>query len=100
MFARVIRRVKRKGGKAPASLARASATLALARTSVGALDRPSPVPGVDDAAIQDIKQAVKDAEGYLDAEDQQRLDDQIDAVQRAANNLERVSAVAMGQKKK
>jgi H+-transporting ATPase len=90
--------VKRKGGKAPASLARASATMAIARTSISALDRPSPVPGVDEAAIKDIKQAVKDAEGYLDPEDQKALDDQIDAVQRAANNLERVSAVAMEKK--
>lgn len=99
-LALVVCRVKRKGGKAPASLARASATLAIARTSVSALERPSPVPGVDDAAIQDIKQAVKDAEGYLDPEDQRQLDEQIDAVQRAANNLQRVSAVATDQKKK
>ena len=72
--------------------------MAIARTSISALDRPSPVPGVDEAAIKDIKQAVKDAEGYLDPEDQKALDDQIDAVQRAANNLERVSAVAMEKK--
>jgi len=89
---------KKMGGKAPPALARVSQTLATARTSVSPLDRPSPSP-LPENTIEDIKRATEEVQPYIDPEDQESLNRQIQEVERVAGNLQRVSAVLQEPKK-
>ena len=78
-------------GAPPPSLARVSQTLAVARTSISALDRPSATP-LPDNTVADIRAAQKDVGEFLSPEDAAKLDASIADVERVAANLARVSA--------
>lgn len=80
------------GGVAPPALQRVSLTLNQARTSIAPIARVSAEP-VDPNTISDINAAAAEIAPYISESDQTALREQLDGVNRAAANLQRVSAV-------
>jgi H+-transporting ATPase len=87
------------GGVAPPALARVSATLALARTSVGP-GGTAPARGVvSEQAIADLSAAAAEVGALVPPAQQEELRAQVAGVQQAAANLTRVSAALPKGKK-
>ena len=80
------------GGVAPPALQRVSATLATSRASIAPVGAIS-AQGVDARTLADVNAAAAEIGPYVTAEDQAALQARLAAVNAAAGNLQRVSAV-------
>ena len=80
------------GGVAPPALQRVSLTLNQARTSIAPIQRVS-ADAVDPNTISDVNAAAAEIAPYISQADQAALKEKLDGVNRAAANLQRVSAV-------